>query len=218
MNTRNVAWGIVAVGVIGAGVWWMSRPAPAPAAEKPVVAAAAPAPKVAAPVVAPPKMTVAAPVAAPAKPAASAAPTATSVVPAGVDPELYAAADRMVSVLEAHDYNTFLDDFVGPGYAFVAAGQVAITPAQAKNRVALLKEGFVQEPRLAERFLHLAAALKVAMASPPQMNAAGDMAIYTIDNSLDKGLPPTVAMVRVDGKWVLGRAPRAADSSAQQSQ
>ncbi len=216
MNNRNVALAVIAVGALGAGAWWFTRPV-STASEKPapVAATSAPASQVAAPVA--PKAVVAAPVAPPV--AAAAKPAAVKTATTGVDPELSAAMDRFIAVLEAQDFNAFVDDYLAPGMADMMKSQVeeqmrgrADLPPEVMAQmqqnleqrmpqmIQRIKDEAAKDPQAGQKFQKLATALKTSTA---QMNDAGDQATYALGSNGDKDVPPVIIMARRDGKWVL---------------
>jgi hypothetical protein len=233
MNTRNAVLGVAAVGLIGVGIWWATRPAPTPVAEKPVAVAAAPAApasKAAAPVV-PTKMTVAAPVAHAVAPSASPQP-AVAVAASTTDANLKTAVDDLVRALETQDANAFVQDYIAPGLLDVARAAASArlgpnTPPEVRAQVEQaiqqqlpqmvqqMTQQISQDPRAAESFQKLGAALKQAANNPPEMNATGDRATYTLDTNGDKEVPSKLTMMLHDGKWILDFMSMARGAQAQ---
>jgi hypothetical protein len=74
---------------------------------------------------------------------------------------------------------------------------------QLPQMIEQVSQQMAQDPRAMQGFQKMAAALRQAQNSPPQMNATGDQATYVLDSSGDKELPPSMTFTHKDGKWVI---------------
>ncbi len=226
MNSRNLLLGLVALVAVTALVvglmWQPTLPAPA-------LKAAAPAPTpAAAPVAAPVKparvAAPLAPVAAPMTPATESAPEA-NVAAASVDnsqtpADLKAAVADLIQVIDAKDMTAFVQNYFAPTMVETAmASANSRLPADATPEMRAKVEQILQQqmpqliqqmtlqltqnPAAQQQFEKMAEALKNIQNNAPVMNAAGDQATYKLESPEGADLPPSLIMVRRDGKWVM---------------
>ncbi len=157
-------------------------------------------------------------------PSANPQPTVAAAKPTA-DAALKTAVDNLVQVLESQDVNAFVQDYMVPTLVDNMSGQALRSqlPADATPEVRAQVEQILQQrmPQMIQQlteevnpangpesqggagFSKLGAAIKQAAFNPPEMNATGDRATYTLETNGDKDVPPALIMVLRNGKWTL---------------
>jgi len=218
MKSQRYILAVLAVVLVGIGLWWFLRP---PAPQEKASAATLPAKAVASvsDKVEPPKPLAPPTIAAPALKPAAASVAATSAPDANSDPQadLKTAIPDIVRILRANDLMALVQNYTPPDKLtprLLQQAQKTADQLQAAQAMAASLPPDIQE-RINHPFEQMAKGYEVIIGQVPTMNAAGDEATYMVSmpgppdpntgDSVSTPVPQT--FIKINGKWYMKEDP-----------